>query len=152
MKWELSSADHFLQHKEYIDTAIIPLVRVSLADDYKESVQLATWVTGVAHALEEQLTGRVLLLPVHTYYERYDEEELIKHLSSVQFYLQGHQFKYIVFLLLADEQIERALKERLSFISIPYPEESEGTLHVSKALMEKVSIHLANELINLWQK
>ncbi len=68
MKFQAEDADLFLQSKDYIDTAIIPLVGIN-ASHIKQTVSLGEFTMLVAEDLERQLKGRVFLFPPHTYLE-----------------------------------------------------------------------------------
>ncbi|PCK20970.1 hypothetical protein CEY02_10105 [Bacillus pumilus] len=94
MKFQAEDADRFLQSKDYIDTAIIPLVGMN-AGQIKQTVSLGEFTILVAEELERQLKGRVFLFPPHTYLEVNDRKQ--EDTLAVKQSLQEH-FQHVVFI------------------------------------------------------
>lgn len=149
MKWELSSAERFIEHQEFIDTAIIPVVKMELGEVFKTSIAKATWLTGVANGMEEQLTGRVMLFPAYTYIEKDEPDALTQRLHTYRTYFQEHQFKHVVFIILDGDGLTIE-EEKLDFLLTNLPDED--SIEFSEEDMERFAQKLVSKLINLWQK
>lgn len=67
MKWQLKDINMYLQSKEYVDTAIIPLVPVTWHDQMLTDVSAGEFTNILSAELENQLKGRIVLLPPFTY-------------------------------------------------------------------------------------
>jgi len=67
MKWALKDFEIYLQEKDYIDTAIIPLIPVTLSHNIKMTVSMSEFIQIIAGEMERQFKGRVLLFPSFTY-------------------------------------------------------------------------------------
>ncbi len=80
MKWDQASVETYLKNWEVIDTALIPVIKVELGSQAAESINRAAWVYGIANQLEEQLAGRVILLPAIPY--THTAEPVINYLVS----------------------------------------------------------------------
>ena len=69
-------------HKEYVDTAVIPLIPVSFGDENETSAaSMSEFITLLSTLLERQFTGRILLLPPFTYLTEDDYENRLSDLS-----------------------------------------------------------------------
>lgn len=156
MKWEFSAQDKFLQYQEYIDTALVPLVQLELGADFSRSLSLATWLTGICHALEEQLTGRVMLFPAHTYVASKAKESVVEDIRLSSNYFREHGFKHVVYAYVIEEEdklTEEMDDETYCMLAVSFPEQSEeGKWEIDKQLMEREARKLAPQIINLWQK
>ncbi|MGE7215661.1 YpiF family protein [Priestia koreensis] len=71
MRWITTDMDQYLQAKEYIDCAIVPIVPVEFASSSK-TVASGEYVQALAYEMERQYKGRVLLLPAYTYLKSAD--------------------------------------------------------------------------------
>ena len=63
MKWTEEDAGMYQKAREYVDTAVVPLVPVSFSGDMNQSAAMNDYLTVLAHELEKQYKGRILLLP-----------------------------------------------------------------------------------------
>lgn len=156
MKWEFSALDKFLQHEEYIDTALIPLVKLDLGSDFAKALSWATWLTGICHAVEEQLTGRVMLFPAYTYVQSIPMERIREDISATSSYFKQHNFKHVVYVYIENEEEEPIVeKDSDTFHTLaiaPPMKNEEEKWEIAKQLMEKEAQKLVPQLINLWQK
>ncbi|WP_066294307.1 YpiF family protein [Bacillus sp. FJAT-29937] len=67
MKWISQDIEKFLQSKEYVDTAVLPLLPVSLGNDMKQSASMSEFISLLSVQLERQFRGRVMMLPGFSY-------------------------------------------------------------------------------------
>lgn len=148
MKWDVSSVDTFIQHQAYIDTAVIPFVQVLAGDQLRESVTKATWLVRVANALEEQLTGRMMLFPAFSYTGFEDDKPLIDNANTYFRVLRENHFQHIVCLTLDETWRDR--EERLDArLLIPTFEEDE--LDLSSTIVNQCAQQLVQHLIRFWK-
>ncbi|WP_368504489.1 YpiF family protein [Alkalihalophilus sp. As8PL] len=82
MKWQANEMDKYLQAKEYVDTAIVPLVPISWQKEVKSTVAMGEFISIISAELERQFQGRVVLFPSFTYLEKEKEEDLIIRLKK----------------------------------------------------------------------
>jgi hypothetical protein len=82
MKWIPQDIDVFLKSKEYIDTAVIPLVSIGFGDDMKQSASMSEFITLLVNHLERQFTGRILLFPPFTYLKIENQEKKLNDIQS----------------------------------------------------------------------
>jgi len=69
MKWKKADIEKYIQAKEYIDTALLPLLPFSLAndEDAKKNSFQSELLTIIVNEMEKEITGRILLLPNYYY-------------------------------------------------------------------------------------
>ncbi|MEW3992440.1 YpiF family protein [Bacillus altitudinis] len=136
MKFQSEDADLFLQSKDYIDTAIIPLVGID-ASHIKQTVSLGEFTMLVAEDLERQLKGRVFLFPPHTYLEVKQEDIL-----AVKQSLQEH-FQHVVFITSDTKWKEQLEVSESAFILQSVPLE-----HLKVNLKQKVIQDSVEQILN----
>lgn len=102
MRWEKSQLERYQSAKEYIDTALIPIFRLGLGERMEETLLKAEQAVQLATRAEDQLMGRVMLLPAYTYVES-DPELLVSSLKAYTSYIKNNHFKHVVWI--ASEQI-----------------------------------------------
>lgn len=96
MKWEVKDIDQYLRAKEYVDTAIVPLVALSFDSDLKQLASKGEFILALANEMERQLKGRILLLPPYTYLKNH-EDDSDKVLKKWKDTIKLH-FKHVIFL------------------------------------------------------
>lgn|GEM_PF-2627481 len=69
MKWTKANIKTYIETKEFIDTLLIPLIKLDLKSDQrmKESALAREYVDVLAYELERRLAGRTMLLPDYVY-------------------------------------------------------------------------------------
>jgi hypothetical protein len=96
MKWIPQDIETFLNAKEYVDTAVIPLVPVGFGDDMKLSASIAEFITLLVNHLERQFTGRLLLFPPFTYLKTENEEIILNDVKK--WTGKMYDFRHIFFI------------------------------------------------------
>ncbi|MFX3622810.1 MAG: YpiF family protein [Ectobacillus sp.] len=76
MDWTAKDIQLYEQSKEYIDTAVIPLIPLSLGADIGSVVQKGEFISVLSRELEREYRGRILLLPPFTYISGQKETEI----------------------------------------------------------------------------
>ncbi|MCM3046368.1 MULTISPECIES: YpiF family protein [Bacillus] len=130
MKFQAEDANLFLQSKDYIDTAIIPLVGIN-ASHIKQTVSLGEFTMLVSEDLERQLKGRVFLFPPYTYLEVNNRKQ--EDILALKQSLQEH-FQHVVFIT-----SDNKWKEQL--------EVSESALILQSVPLEHLKVNLKQKVI-----
>ncbi|CEG27646.1 YpiF family protein [Bacillus sp. B-jedd] len=102
MKWTSQDVEMYSQAKEYIDTALVPLIPIAMGGDMEQSASMTEYISLLASQLERQFTGRLILLPAFTYMESEHTDDVASRLNRWEESLAGEGFKHI-FLLTSDE-------------------------------------------------
>lgn len=97
MKWKTTDFDTYSQARDYIDTAIIPLIPVTWEREMKSLISMGEYTTILSEELERQLVGRVFLLPAFTYLKSEDKEARAERLLSWKNEI-GKELKYVFFM------------------------------------------------------
>ncbi|VWA43435.1 YpiF family protein [Bacillus altitudinis] len=139
MKFQAEDAELFLQSKDYIDTAIIPLVWID-ASHIKQTVSLGEFTMLVAEDLERQLKGRVFLFPPHTYLEVNNRKQ--EDILAVKQSLQEH-FQHVVFIT-----SDNKWKEQLEVIESAFILQSVPLEHLKVNLKQKVIQDSVEQILN----
>ncbi|NRD80564.1 YpiF family protein [Bacillus sp. BRMEA1] len=119
MKWIPQDLETYLNAKEYVDTAVVPLYGISTMDGLKQSAEAAEFITLLTTHLERQFTGRILLFPPFTYLSRVQNERLVNDLLEWESEIKMAEFKHL-FYITADSNwrnVEGSLQG--SFIWLP---------------------------------
>ncbi|WP_270179040.1 YpiF family protein [Alkalihalobacillus sp. CinArs1] len=98
MKWTESDIGVYVKEKEYVDTAVIPLIPISLTSNVKSTVSMGEYISIIANELERQLKGRLLLVPAFTYLQTEDEASRTARLKQVEAELMEGGMKHIITL------------------------------------------------------
>lgn len=128
MRWRMTDAKDYLQAKDYIDTAVIPLINIKVGDHFKMAAEKGEFTQLLSEELERQLKGRVYLLPPYTYVDR--NEITVQGLRDLREELIS-EFPHVV-LLTSDEnwKSEDALGKIIVTPSVPLE-------HLNDSLKEK---------------
>ena len=98
MKWVSKDIETYLTAKEYVDTAVIPLVSVSFGNEMMQSASSAEFITLLTSYLERQFTGRLLLLPPFTYLKSDNPEDIIQQMKKWEENIEKNEFKHIFYI------------------------------------------------------
>ncbi|MCM3440785.1 YpiF family protein [Metabacillus halosaccharovorans] len=150
MKWISNDVDLYNQTKEYIDTAVVPLIAVSVGSDFKNTVSKGEFINLVSMDLERQLKGRVFLFPTYSYLKK--SENVIENLIEWKTELQ-QEFKHVVFLT-SDTELKEEKNEQLEgkLIWLPtIPLENMDENLKRKLLQDQVE-QILNILLQSWNK
>ncbi len=98
MRWVQSDLREYFASKEYIDTALVPLVKISFSSDSEISGNDYKYIQLLAERLEQQLKGRILLLPALVYFNSFPDEQIKSMITSWKEELLNEGFRHIFFL------------------------------------------------------
>jgi hypothetical protein len=112
MKWITKDVDVFLKEKDYVDTALIPVIPLNFKENIKSAAAMAEYISALTGEMERQFKGRLMLLPPFAYLQdqeiQHSKEEIIRWTN----HLHEQGFKHI-FLMTSDSQW-RKVEEELS--------------------------------------
>ncbi|EIJ78670.1 hypothetical protein PB1_13969 [Bacillus methanolicus PB1] len=152
MKWIPQDIDQYLQAKEYVDTAVLPLLPVSFDADIKQTASMTEFITLLSIQLERQFKGRLLLLPGFSYLKSVEEDKLVENLRVWETEILQKGFKYF-FYVTSDSQwktSEKALNGSLIWIpSLPLENMDE---QYKKSILEDQVKQLLNVFIQKWRE
>ncbi|MFD3446098.1 YpiF family protein [Microbacteriaceae bacterium 4G12] len=97
MNWNVKDIKIYEQSKEYIDTAIIPLLPFSLRDDVQSVVQKGEFISILTEELEREYRGRMLLLPPFVYMASCREKEE-RRLQDWAEEIVQHGIRHIIYI------------------------------------------------------
>ncbi|WP_017728015.1 YpiF family protein [Halalkalibacterium ligniniphilum] len=98
MKWLAKEIDTYFQAREYMDSALIPLVPISWGSDVKSTVAMGEFTTIISHELERQFHGRLILFPAFTYVKKEPEQVVIERLRGWINELSENDVKHLFFV------------------------------------------------------
>lgn len=84
--------------KEYVDTAVVPLNVLSLAEEVRESAEAVEFISLLTGYLERQFTGRILLFPPFTYLENENRDDVFNRLKNWEASILEAGFKHIFYI------------------------------------------------------
>lgn len=153
MRWENDTIDQYLAAREYIDTLIMPIIKIDLSENLREAVYMSSLISNFALQLEEQIKGRVLLVPGFTYAGEITENVigLLNGLSE-QAKLAG--FKNVVFLTQNNEweQRQNELDGAILKLDVEAPKENElphYKMNVDE--IRQIAERYVAKVVQLWQ-
>ncbi|MCA1063174.1 YpiF family protein [Rossellomorea sp. AcN35-11] len=152
MKWNVKDIGVFETEKEYIDTAVIPIIPVDFHKNMKASAAQSEFITLLTFHLERQFKGRMIMTPPFTYVMASPREEEAARLNRWAGELSDSGVKH-TFFLTSDSEWKRAeeeLHDRLIWVpSIPLEHLDEQYKH---SIMEDQVKQLLNVIVQKWQK
>ena len=96
MYFQTKDVQQYQQNKEFIDTAIVPLLSLDFSEDnIVKSSSEAEFLMALTAFVEQQFRGRLMLLPPYSYTEQTKREELVLALKQN---IQEGGFKHVVFI------------------------------------------------------
>ncbi|WP_077247186.1 YpiF family protein [Pseudobacillus wudalianchiensis] len=152
MNWNGKDIESFQQQKEYIDTALVPLVPISFESDMKETASQYEFIQLLTTLLEKQFKGRMLLLPPFTYIKQQEEEGKLAALNLLAEELDKAGFQHALFFTsdsswkLAEDKINGSL---IWVPSVPL-EHMEDSYKYS--LIEDQAKQFVNIIVHKWQQ
>jgi hypothetical protein len=112
MQWTKKDMGVYVGSKEFIDTAIIPILPFQLSQEsnLSKSTSKREVLSIFATEIEKELSGRVLLIPNYYYLEYGDKLEEAKRLNCWTEEIQKQPFEH-VFILTFDSGWKRCEKD-----------------------------------------
>lgn len=144
MNWEAKSIDTIIEQKEYIDTALIPLLLIDGApESMKQSASAAEFLMNLTPYIEKQFKGRIVQFPPFAYTTGSDRGRLAAEWKSE---LEKMDFKHYIFLTTDRSWIDEGkLPEAVHIPSIPLE-------HMDKQVKQSVLQDQLRQLVPLLSK
>ncbi len=144
--------DVYLQAKEYVDTAVIPLIPVSLEGNLKNTVSMGEFITILSNEVERQFKGRIILFPAFTYSTSEELTMAKSRLNQWTSDLGGQGMKHSIFITSDSswKQVEADLTGTLIWLPtlpLEYVEEKYKQTMLQDQMKQLVSLFM-----NIWQK
>ena len=98
MKWIPQEVETYLNAKEYVDTAVIPIYSLSFGEEMKQSAAAFEFLSLLTGHLERQFTGRILLFPPFTYLKSDNIENVLDELLKWGENVLNSEFKHIFYI------------------------------------------------------
>ena len=96
MNWNASDMNLFLQQKEYIDTLVVPLLKVETVEErMKASASSTDFLMNLAGYIEQQFKGRIMVAPPFAYTPSMGLQQFGELLSDD---LSKSSFKHIFYM------------------------------------------------------
>ncbi|MER2078433.1 YpiF family protein [Psychrobacillus psychrotolerans] len=96
MHWNGKDSTVFQAQKEYIDTAVIPLIQIDGSDEgFRFAASAAEFTLSLANVIENQFKGRIVLFPSFSYTKSQDKQSIFE---TWQEELNKASFKHIFYV------------------------------------------------------
>ncbi|WP_175991215.1 YpiF family protein [Bacillus sp. Marseille-Q1617] len=151
MNWNVKDIEVFETEKEYIDTAVIPLIPIDFFKEIKASAAQTEFITLLTFHLERQFKGRMIITPLFTYLMGTTEDKT-GELKNWEARLKESGVKHVFFLTSDSgwKTSEQNLNDQLIWVpSIPLEHLDEQYKH---SIMEDQVKQLLNVIVQKWQK
>ncbi|PYZ98409.1 hypothetical protein CR205_07400 [Alteribacter lacisalsi] len=118
MKWNTTDADMYLKAREYVDTAVIPLVPLNWEKDFKGTVARGEFISLIADEIEKQFKGRVYQVPPFTYLAHESDSSKTERLAKWDRHLYENGFSHVIYLTSDGDwkRVEKDLTDTLLWI------------------------------------
>ncbi|MCD8510720.1 MAG: YpiF family protein [Bacillus sp. (in: Bacteria)] len=110
MKWTTQEMDMYLSSKEYVDTAIIPLIPINWSKDVKGTVSMGEFTSILVDEIERQFKGRLFQMAPFTYLTEEGEESKITRLKAWDNHFFENGFKHVIYIT-SDASWKKSEKE-----------------------------------------
>jgi hypothetical protein len=129
MRWTQPHIQTYQQAKEYVDTAIIPLVPLQWGKSEKQIITMGEFTGYLSESLEKQFTGRVFFLPSFTYLTSESIDERVDRLKAWDNHFYREGFKYIIYVTSDAEwkAAEKKLPDELLWMPASSPDSLEAS-------------------------
>ncbi|MFD2760856.1 DUF2487 family protein [Lentibacillus juripiscarius] len=132
MKWIKKDLQQFIQAKEFVDTAIVPLLPFQLSNDAsleKDAFQSEA-LSVFLRELEKELTGRVMLAPNYHYVKTADKESELDRIGKWIDDVQAQPFRHVFFITSDSgwKKNEQALPGTMIWLPVTGGESDQGTM------------------------
>ncbi|KQL53714.1 hypothetical protein AN964_09510 [Heyndrickxia shackletonii] len=151
MNWNGKDVELYLKEKQFIDTAIVPLLPVSFGENLKQSASQGEFITLLTLHLERQFRGRMLLFPPLTYLSESENMKKLNLLQEWEVKLKENEFSH-VFYITSDpfwrDRNESFPDNVIWLPSIPLESMEEQFKH---SILEDQVKQLINIIVQKWQ-
>lgn len=152
MRWQTKDVDAYLKTKEYVDTALIPLIPISMADDFKSTVAMGDFITIISMEIERQFQGRVMQIPPFTYLKEESIDERVARLEDWCSHLERAGLTFFVFLTSDGEWKKVEARLHNSLIWLPTIPLEHVDIQYKREIIEQQVKQVMPLLTDKWQQ
>lgn len=152
MKWTPKDIDTYVQAKEYVDTALVLLVPVSMGADMKTSASMSDFLAILGSEIEKQFKGRLMLMPALNYLSDAAEEKKMDMLTEWGNTFRENGFEHVFFLTSDIEWRKREQELEGALIWLPSLPLEHLQDEQMRTMMKEQVRQLQNIFINKWRK
>lgn len=98
MYWSLKETEKIKESIDYLDTAVLPLLPVSLKKDMESAALMTEYIQLLGFRLERMFKGRILLFPGLAYMKNRDKSALLEMVRPWEEEIAGEGFKHVFYL------------------------------------------------------
>lgn len=150
MKWTVHDVSMYEKEKQYIDTAVIPLLPLNFSERAKLAAADGEFMQLITNEIERQLKGRLFLLPSFTYFVSESFEACVERVNQWTSELKEAGMNH-VFYVTADrkwKEAEQGLLGALFFLpSIPFEHMDDS---YKQQIVHEQTTKLLNAFISHW--
>lgn len=152
MKWTKANIETYIETKEFIDTLLIPLIKLDLKSDQrmKDSALGREYINVLAYELERRLAGRTMLLPDYVYLSNAQYNAEVNRINEWIQSFSEQSFKNIFFISLDNEwtKFNQELQGQFLWLShVPFDNLSEQT---AKTFIQTQADKLSETIQSFW--
>ncbi|MBU5213641.1 MULTISPECIES: YpiF family protein [Heyndrickxia] len=150
MKWNGNDIETYLKEKQFIDTAVVPLLPIAIGSEMKQAASQGEFIELLSLHLERQFKGRLLLFPAFTYLNTLEDHQKMDMLQNWEVKLKESGFSHIFYLTSDISWREQDKTEgKLIWIpSVPLEHMEEQYKH---SILEDQVKQLINIIVQQWQ-
>lgn len=150
MKWNGNDIETYLKEKQFIDTAVVPLLPIAIGSEMKQAASQGEFIELLSLHLERQFKGRLLLFPAFTYLNTLEDHQKMDMLQNWEVKLKESGFSHIFYLTSDISWREQDNTEgKLIWIpSVPLEHMEEQYKH---SILEDQVKQLINIIVQQWQ-
>ncbi len=148
MNWNASDMNLFLQQKEYIDTLVVPLIKVETVEEsMKASASSTDFLMNLVDYIELQFKGRIMVAPPFAYTPSMGLQQFGKVLSDD---FSKSSFKHVFFLTTDSQWTSIATTGTVLWLpSIPIENMDD---RLKQSILEDQLKQLLPQLTDEWRK
>ncbi|OLN23517.1 hypothetical protein BTO30_04490 [Domibacillus antri] len=150
MNWNGKDTALFLQQKEYIDTAIVPVVPADFSPAMTQAAEQYEFIQLLVTFLEKQFKGRLLVTPPYAYLP--DRDEKVNDAAEWAERLKAAGFKHIFFFTSGSAWRQEEEKTGASVIWVPSVPLGDMEDTVKYSLIENQAKQIVNIIVQKWQE
>lgn len=152
MNWNSKDIELYLKEKDYIDTAVIPLLPISLGDQMRQAAEQGEFIQLLSLHLERQFKGRMLFLPPFSYVEDLHAEQPEKLLMHWENSIKQSGIQFVFYLTSDKRWKEHQFEMEGSLFYIPSVPLKDMDESIKHSVMEDQMKQLMPKIIRSWQE
>ncbi|MFJ8245289.1 YpiF family protein [Peribacillus asahii] len=150
MKWNATDVELYITAKEYVDTALVPLIPISFDDRMKQLSSMSEFLSILSTEIEKKFKGRILLIP--TFHYVMDDEKKVEGLQIWERKLRQSEFSHIFFLTSDINWKKEESYLSSSLVWIPAINLESLPMEQAREVMKQQVEQIISVFINEWKK